>query len=108
MRRIRWIPVALVWLVCAACLAPPVARLTPKVTQETAIRVQAEHNQVDILFLVDNSPSMEAMQGELKQKLSRFFGVFDDLATKGIYADLNIGVVTSDYGAGTQNHRGTD
>jgi hypothetical protein len=98
-----------VWLTSVACLSPPVAKVKTNVTQQTPIRVpQNEKNQVDILFLVDNSPSMLAMQDELKQKFKQFFKVFADQATLRNYADLNIGVVTSDYGAGQQDNRGVD
>ncbi|MCU1277990.1 MAG: hypothetical protein JWM53_1536 [bacterium] len=84
-----------------ACYEPPVATPQTRVTQETPIRVpQNPQNKVDILFMVDNSLSMDAMQAELRGKFGSFLSVFDDLATKGTYADLHIGVVTSDYGAG--------
>jgi hypothetical protein len=43
---------------------------------------------------------MDAMQAELKKKFDQFFTVFEMLAASGTYSDLNIGVVTSDYGAG--------
>jgi hypothetical protein len=74
-------------------------------TTATPIRVpQSPQNKVDILFMVDNSASMAAMQEELKAKFGSFFTVFNDLATAGVYADLHIGVVTSDYGAGDEDN----
>ena len=57
-------------------------------------------NKIDILFMVDNSPSMTAMQAQLQTQFAQFLQPFVDLAALGIYADLHIGVVTSDYGAG--------
>ncbi len=57
-------------------------------------------NKVDVLFMVDNSSSMTAMQAQLQLRFASFFDVFSTLAANGIYADLHIGVVTSDYGAG--------
>jgi hypothetical protein len=87
--------------VSTACYGPPVATPQTRVTQETPIRVpQNPQNKVDILFMIDNSLSMDAMQAELRGKFGSFLSVFDDLAAKGTYADLHIGVVTSDYGAG--------
>src|SRR5271154_7085378 len=87
--------------VATACLNPPVETPVTTVVQDTPVRVpQNEQNQIDVLFMVDNSPSMDAMQTELKARFSDFFQVFQDLATAGTYADLHIGVVTSDYGAG--------
>ncbi len=63
-------------------------------------------NKVDVLFLIDNSSSMTAMQTQLQARFASFFQVFTDLAASGIYADLHIGVVTSDYGAGTTTQPG--
>jgi hypothetical protein len=84
-----------------ACVTPPLE--TPVTTNVgTGIQYVPQNlkNKVDILVVVDNSNSMDAMQGELKNKFSTFFKPFDDLAAMGTYADLHIGVVTSDYGAG--------
>ena len=57
-------------------------------------------DKVDLLFMVDNSASMTAMSDELKARFSQFIQPLSDLAARGIYPDLHIGVVTSDYGAG--------
>jgi hypothetical protein len=57
-------------------------------------------HKIDILFMVDNSPSMTAMQAQLQTQFAQFLQPFVDLAGVGFYADLHIGVVTSDYGAG--------
>ena len=68
---------------------------------ETTCRQQEKNrNKVDVLFMIDNSTSMDAMQDELRQRFSEFLRVFHDLAAQGTYVDLQIGVVTSDYGAG--------
>lgn len=84
-----------------ACLNPPVEAPTTTVVQQTPVRVpQNANNAVDVLFMVDNSLSMDAMQAELKSKFGDFLQVFQDLAKNGTAADLHIGVVTSDYGAG--------
>jgi hypothetical protein len=56
--------------------------------------------KVDVLFMVDNSNSMNAMQSELQKRFPQFLQVFSDLAAAGVLTDLQIGVVTSDYGAG--------
>lgn len=94
-------------LALEACLAPPVTAEGAKVSQVIPISVaQNPQNQVDILFMIDNSPSMGAMQAELTARFPQFLQVFDELAhptEPGVlpqYADLHIGVVTSDYGAG--------
>ena len=56
--------------------------------------------KVDLLFMVDNSNSMDAMQQVLRDRFFEFFKPFDELAKNGQYVDFHIGVVTSDYGAG--------
>jgi len=93
-------------LICTACFGPPVSTPATRVTQESPIFVAPPANKVDILFMVDNSLSMDAMQAELRARFGTFLAVFDDLATKGIYPDLHIGVVTSDYGAGDKAKAG--
>jgi hypothetical protein len=100
--RLRILIASLVTLAAAtACLSPPVNSPTTTVTQSTPVRVpQNSKNSVDVLFMVDNSSSMEAMQTLLKDRFGDFFAVFNQLAADGTYADLHIGVVTSDYGAG--------
>jgi hypothetical protein len=89
-------------LALSSCINPLLETPDPPVeTRETRIVVpQSPRNKVDILFLVDNSNSMEAMAQELRSRFSQFFTVFRDLEQSGTYADLHIGVVTSDYGAG--------
>ena len=100
-------PLALVPLL--ACLAPPVEAPRTTVTQETNVRVEQNlKNKVDILFMIDNSISMDPMQVELRARFGDFFKVFEDLASQGTYADLHIGVVTSDYGAGDTKGGGCD
>jgi hypothetical protein len=107
-----------IWMVATACLNPPVESPKTTTVQTTPIRVsQNAQNKVDILFMVDNSLSMDAMQAELQKRFPQFLQVFDCLAAgKGAdcntpgtpqYADLHIGVVTSDYGAGQSSTPGS-
>jgi hypothetical protein len=94
-----WAPV--VAFAAFACASPPLMTPTPVPVQQTPVNVaQNVKNKVDILFMVDNSNSMSAMSNELKNRFGQFFKVFQDLAMAGTNADLQIGVVTSDYGAG--------
>ena len=87
-----------------ACVTPPLE--TPKPENAGAATIYIPQNlrdKVDILFMVDNSNSMDAMQAELKNRIPLFLKPFQDLASnpKGAtFANLHIGVVTSDYGAG--------
>jgi len=68
---------------------------------ETSCKVSSSSNvKADLLFMVDNSGSMDAMQAELRTRFPQFLEVFHELAQQGTLVDLHIGVVTSDYGAG--------
>lgn len=102
--RLRWLTLILpatAFILVGGCFDAPVASPKTTVTQVVPINVpQTKENKVDVLFMVDNSPSMDAMQSQLRAHFKDFLQVFQDLATKGIYADLHIGVITSDYGAG--------
>src|SRR5205807_2440506 len=87
----------------AGCFTAPVDTPTTHVTEQVPIVVpQNRHNQIDVLVMVDNSSSMDPMQQQLRDRFPQFLNAFDALAQKSppIYADLHIGVVTSDYGAG--------
>jgi hypothetical protein len=57
-------------------------------------------NKIDLLFLIDNSRSMDLMQDELRRRFPQFLQRLVDLAHAGTNTDLHVGVVTSDYGAG--------
>jgi hypothetical protein len=103
----RWCVAALVLL--AGCYDPPVETPPNHVYQDTPIPIpQNKLNQVDVLFMIDNSSSMDPMQAELQQRFPQFLKVFQDLAAQGRYVDLHIGVVTSDYGAGASGAPGCD
>ena len=110
MRRRTWklvrlvAPIGLIPLF--ACLAPPVQSPKTNVTQETSVRVeQSLKDKVDILFMVDNSLSMEPKQKELQARFPQLIKQLDTFAAQGSPASYHIGVVSSDLGAGqnTQN-----
>jgi hypothetical protein len=61
----------------------------------------AGNGKLDVLFMIDNSPSMDAMQTQLIAQFGDFIGPLGKLASPGHPLDLHIGVVTSDYGAGS-------
>ena len=63
-------------------------------------------NKIDLLVMMDNSRSMEPMQEELKLRFPQLLKPLADLAAAGVYADLHLGVVTSDYGAGSDGDNG--
>jgi hypothetical protein len=54
------------------------------------------NNKVDILFMIDNSSEMTAMQNKLYDQTPNFIGVLENLPAK---PDLHVAVVSSDMGA---------
>jgi hypothetical protein len=59
---------------------------------------QAPRGTIDILFMVDNSSSMAALQGQLLAGFDTFMYVLENIP--GGRPDLHIGVISSDLGAG--------
>jgi hypothetical protein len=59
---------------------------------------QSTNPKVDILFMVDNSPSMSPLQQRLVAGFSQFMTALQNLP--GGVPDFHLGVVTSDLGAG--------
>ena len=105
-RRLKWkralmtlAPVSLlgVW----ACYNAPVETPAPKVTQETAVRVEQNvKNKVDLLFVIDDSPSMAPGQTQLKAQFPLLIKLLDDFAMQGNAASYHIGVISTDLGSG--------
>ncbi len=67
----------------------PTANLTTTFTQKI-------NNEIDILFMIDNSSSMTEMQSKLYDQLPLFMNVLEMLPTK---PSLHVAVVSSDMGA---------
>jgi hypothetical protein len=59
-------------------------------------------NKVDLLFMIDNSPSVAPQQNELKARFPQLIKILEDFG-KAKPAWYHIGVVTSDLGAGQFN-----
>jgi hypothetical protein len=82
---------------------PPSSKLTLATCRQDRV-----NEKVDLLFVVDNSGSMTAMQSELQARFPDFLAAFAGLASSGIFLDLHLGVITTDYGAGPQTTPGCD
>jgi hypothetical protein len=88
-------------LALGACLAPPVETPVTTTVQETDVRVeQSVKNKVDILFMVDDSNSMDPKQAALRMRFPELVKILDTFGAMGSPAWYHIGVVTSDLGAG--------
>jgi hypothetical protein len=60
----------------------------------------APRRKVDVLFVLDNSNVIVPLSDFLKNSFGKFISSFEDMARAGTAIDLQLGVVTSDYGAG--------
>jgi hypothetical protein len=87
-------------LAASGCPARDIAQLPvgAAIEERLDIPVANMNNQLDILFVIDNSPSMADKQNTLAENFPRFIEVLQTI--QGGQPDLHIGVVTSDVDAG--------
>jgi hypothetical protein len=91
---------ALQLVALGACIERQVAPTTPAQTLEARQEfAQSLLRDVDILFMVDNSGSMESKQAKLVQKFPTFITALESLP--GGLPNIHVGVVTSDMGMGS-------
>ena len=82
-----------------ACTSHPLSAPTPAPEGQTnQVFVQSPKREVDILFLVDKSPTMKDEQASLAQNFPRFIEVLEGIT--GGLPDIHLGVITQDMGAG--------
>ncbi len=96
-RVVRWAGLAAagasLWACTSRTLEPPV--VTPSV-QQPFLFTQKLNNNLDILFMIDNSKSMTDMQQKLLAQLPSFMNVLETLP---VTPNLHVAVVSSDMGA---------
>jgi hypothetical protein len=88
-----------VTLVAAGCTTSRLVGQPNLSVREDTISL-VRHDKVDILFMVDNSPSMAPKQDALRQSFPQLVDRIANLSTTGAPASFHIGVITSDLGAG--------
>ena len=98
----RGAPVLLAALALApgACTTHRLAEPTPSTSTLDKHRyTQSVNSKLDILFMVDDSPSMAPLQTKLSQQLGNFMDALSDPVT-GRLPDLHVAVVSSSFGGG--------
>jgi hypothetical protein len=85
------------WLACSShsldqLPAEPVVVTTMTISERPA-------RQVDLLFMIDNSPSMAPKQEKLKAQFPKLMDALKDFAD-GSLPDLRVAIITSDLGTG--------
>ena len=100
-QNLRWWLIPAFAVVSWGCAIEPPNWPPPHVGQESDSWIlSSPERQWDILFLIDNSPSMAGKQAALARNLPRMIQALQWLP--GGLPDVHIGVVSSDMGAGTQ------
>src|SRR5206468_969159 len=98
-RVLRWAGLAAavpaLWACNTRSLEPPI--ISPTSTYKNTFQ-ETINRKIDILFMIDNSSSMELSQANLVRNLATFMNVLKGLPD-GL-PDVHIAVVTSDMGAG--------
>ena len=85
--------------VASGCTSREVAQVDPRPDKVDGPRVPVEINRnVDILFVIDNSGSMEEEQAQLNENFPLFINVLKEI--DGGLPNVHIGVVSTDVGAG--------
>jgi hypothetical protein len=101
LRRIRWGALVAVLLVGAwACISHPLTQPRPQPVQESDAQVTiVPMRHLDLLFMVDNSPSMKPKQDKMKAQFPRLIEALRD-RDDGSLPDLRVAILDSDVGAG--------
>jgi len=96
------IPVA--WF---ACTSHPLTQPIPQPAQETDLYISVSPvRQLDLVFMIDNSPSMAPKQAKLKAQFPKLLAALRD-PTSGALPDLRVAIIDSDLGTGGAYTDGT-
>jgi hypothetical protein len=103
-RRVRWsvwaLAVSAVPLGWWACTSHPLAQPVPEPEQETDLYISVSPiRQLDLIFMIDNSPSMAPKQDKLKAQFPKLVDALKDLNDRTL-PDLRVAIINSDLGTG--------
>jgi hypothetical protein len=83
-----------------ACVSHPLTQPQPDPVQESDAQVTiVPMRHLDLLFMIDNSPSMQPKQDKMKAQFPKLIDALRDPGD-GSLPDLRIGILDSDLGAG--------
>ncbi|MDB4969468.1 MAG: hypothetical protein JWN44_5157 [Myxococcales bacterium] len=89
----------------AGCQSPPLAT-PPRPPEPCAagdvlcIESSSGHDEIDVLFVLDDAPSMGVKLAALRAALPRLLATLDGYPAQGVSISYHVGVVTADLGAG--------
>ena len=98
-RTLRWaIAVPSLPLVWWACTSHPLTQPTPAPEQQTDIYITVAPNRLlDLVFMVDNSPSMAPKQQKMNAQFPKLIAALKD-PNDGTLPDLRVAIIDSDLG----------
>ena len=103
-RRVRWsvrvLAVSAVPLGGRACTSHPLTQPFPEPEQETDLYISVSPiRQLDLIFMIDSSPSMAPKQDKLKAQFPKLVDALRDPNDQTL-PDLRVAIINSDLGAG--------
>lgn len=100
-RYLRWaIALPALPMVWWACISHPLTQPTPEPEQQTNLYITvAPVRKLDLLFMVDNSPSMAPKVKKMNDNFKLLIGALKD-PNDGTYPDLRVALIDSDLGTG--------
>jgi hypothetical protein len=107
-RYLRWaIAIPSLPLVWWACTSHPLEQPTPEPEMQTDVYISVAPNRLlDLVFMVDNSPSMEPKVTKLKAQFPKLIAALKD-PNDGTLPDLHVAVIDSDLGTSCAYDPGT-
>jgi len=100
-RFVRWFALSGTLLLCLwACVSHPLAQPRPQPVQQTDSQITLTPvRRLDLIFMVDNSPSMKPKQDKMKAQFPKLIEALRDSVDQTL-PDLRIAVLDSDLGSG--------
>jgi hypothetical protein len=100
-RSLRWaIAIPTLPLVWWACASHPLTQPTPAPEQQTDIYISVSPQRLlDLVFMVDNSPSMAPKVAKMNAQFPKLIAALED-PNDGTLPDLRVAVISSDLGTG--------
>ena len=82
-----------------ACVSHPLAQPRPEPVQQTDVQITiAPVRRLDLLFMIDNSPSMKPKQDKMREQFPKLIEALRDREEKTL-PDMRIAILDSDLGA---------
>jgi len=107
-RYLRWaIALPTLPMVWWACISHPLTQPVPEPEQQTDIYISvAPIRKLDLVFMVDNSPSMAPKVAKMNAQFTKLIAALKD-PSDGTYPDLRVALLDSDLGTGGAYNSGS-